>query len=124
MRWADDKIDGTVVSVAPASGSVFSLLPPDNATGNFTKIVQRVPVRIQVPLELADKGAAAPRHLGRGRRRHQARRGRERAGPRSRREPYPLTAKVPADGRRHAHHSRRRPASRLRPTRIASIRAG
>ena len=34
-------IEGTVASVAPASGSVFSLLPPDNATGNFTKIVQR-----------------------------------------------------------------------------------
>jgi membrane fusion protein (multidrug efflux system) len=37
-----------VESVAPASGSVFSLLPPDNATGNFTKVVQRVPVRIAV----------------------------------------------------------------------------
>jgi membrane fusion protein (multidrug efflux system) len=55
-----DKIDGTVVSVAPASGSVFSLLPPDNATGNFTKIVQRVPVRIQVPIELAERGALRP----------------------------------------------------------------
>jgi len=55
-----DKIDGTVVSVAPASGSVFSLLPPDNATGNFTKIVQRVPVRIQVPGELADRGVLRP----------------------------------------------------------------
>jgi membrane fusion protein, multidrug efflux system len=55
-----DKIDGTVVSLAPASGSVFSMLPPDNATGNFTKIVQRVPVRIQVPLELAEKGALRP----------------------------------------------------------------
>ena len=42
-------IDGTVESMAPASGSVFSLLPPDNATGNFTKIVQRLPVRIEVP---------------------------------------------------------------------------
>ena len=39
---------GHVVSFAPASGSVFSLLPPDNATGNFTKVVQRVPVRIRV----------------------------------------------------------------------------
>jgi membrane fusion protein (multidrug efflux system) len=55
-----NKIDGTVVSVAPASGSVFSLLPPDNATGNFTKIVQRVPVRIQVPFELAEKGLLRP----------------------------------------------------------------
>jgi membrane fusion protein (multidrug efflux system) len=37
---------GHVDSLAPASGQEFSLLPPDNATGNFTKIVQRVPVRI------------------------------------------------------------------------------
>jgi membrane fusion protein (multidrug efflux system) len=47
------RIDGTIASVAPASGSVFSLLPPDNATGNFTKIVQRVAVRISVPAEVA-----------------------------------------------------------------------
>ena len=39
-------VEGTVSSIAPASGSQFSLLPPDNATGNFTKIVQRVPVRV------------------------------------------------------------------------------
>ncbi len=39
---------GKVVSFAPASGSLFSLLPPENATGNFTKVVQRVPVRIRV----------------------------------------------------------------------------
>lgn len=37
---------GRVVEVAPASGSQFALLPPDNATGNFTKVVQRVPVKI------------------------------------------------------------------------------
>ncbi|WP_218082196.1 HlyD family secretion protein [Anthocerotibacter panamensis] len=37
---------GRVDSIAPASGSQFSLLPPDNATGNFTKIVQRIPVKI------------------------------------------------------------------------------
>ncbi len=41
-------IEGTVASIAPASGSQFSLLPPENATGNFTKIVQRVPVRIAI----------------------------------------------------------------------------
>jgi membrane fusion protein (multidrug efflux system) len=41
-----DTVEGVVRSVAPASGSLFSLLPPDNATGNFTKIVQRVTVRI------------------------------------------------------------------------------
>lgn len=37
---------GRVESIAPASGSEFSLLPPDNATGNFTKIVQRIPIKI------------------------------------------------------------------------------
>ena len=45
----DHDIKGRVASVAPASGSVFSLLPPDNATGNFTKVVQRLAVRIEVP---------------------------------------------------------------------------
>jgi membrane fusion protein (multidrug efflux system) len=39
---------GHVVSVAPATGAQFSVLPPENATGNFTKIVQRVPVRISL----------------------------------------------------------------------------
>ncbi|MDB6029837.1 MAG: h16, partial [Verrucomicrobiales bacterium] len=39
-------LHGHVVSIAPATGSRFSILPPENATGNFTKIVQRVPVRI------------------------------------------------------------------------------
>lgn len=37
---------GHVIEIAPASGSQFALLPPDNATGNFTKVVQRVPVKI------------------------------------------------------------------------------
>jgi len=39
-------LNGHVQSWSPASGSRFSLLPPDNATGNFTKIVQRLPVKI------------------------------------------------------------------------------
>ena len=42
------ELTGRVESFAPASGSQFSLLPPENATGNFTKVVQRVPVRIAV----------------------------------------------------------------------------
>ena len=42
------EIPGVVESVSPATGARFSLLPPENATGNFTKIVQRVPVRIRV----------------------------------------------------------------------------
>jgi membrane fusion protein (multidrug efflux system) len=37
---------GKVEQLSPASGSQFALLPPDNATGNFTKVVQRVPVKI------------------------------------------------------------------------------
>jgi len=41
-------LHGTVASFAPGTGSEFALLPPQNATGNFTKIVQRVPVRIHV----------------------------------------------------------------------------
>jgi membrane fusion protein (multidrug efflux system) len=44
------KVTGTVDSIAPASGQEFALLPPDNATGNFTKIVQRVPVKIDLNL--------------------------------------------------------------------------
>ena len=39
---------GTVESLSPASGARFSLLPPDNATGNFTRVVQRIPVRIRI----------------------------------------------------------------------------
>src|SRR3954454_9076827 len=53
-------IVGTVESVSPASGSVFSLLPPENATGNFTKIVQRVPVRIAIPSGVANQGLLRP----------------------------------------------------------------
>jgi len=41
-------ISGHVDSIAPASGSQFTLLPPDNATGNFTKVVQRIPVKILI----------------------------------------------------------------------------
>jgi membrane fusion protein (multidrug efflux system) len=55
-----ESVDGVVASVSPASGSVFSLLPPDNATGNFTKIVQRLPVRIKVPADVAGRGALRP----------------------------------------------------------------
>ena len=47
------KFTGIVDSISPAAGSVFTLLPPDNATGNFTKIVQRLPVRVRVPKDVA-----------------------------------------------------------------------
>jgi membrane fusion protein, multidrug efflux system len=45
---ARDPLKGIVESLAPATGASFSVLPPENATGNFTKIVQRVPVRIRL----------------------------------------------------------------------------
>jgi membrane fusion protein (multidrug efflux system) len=54
--YPDMPIDARVTTLAPASGSVFALLPPQNATGNWVKVVQRIPVRIsfgQVPAGLA-----------------------------------------------------------------------
>jgi membrane fusion protein, multidrug efflux system len=45
--FPNQKLRGRVERIAPASGSQFALLPPDNATGNFTKVVQRIPVRIE-----------------------------------------------------------------------------
>jgi membrane fusion protein, multidrug efflux system len=56
----EHSIEGIVESFSPASGAVFSLLPPDNATGNFTKIVQRLPVRIRVPADVARQGMLRP----------------------------------------------------------------
>jgi membrane fusion protein (multidrug efflux system) len=51
---------GTVASIAPATGAQFSILPPENATGNFTKIVQRVPVRIALSGDAATLGTLRP----------------------------------------------------------------
>src|SRR4051794_8681833 len=53
-------ITGMIESFSPASGAQFSLLPPDNATGNFTKIVQRVPVRIVLPSDSPLLGLLRP----------------------------------------------------------------
>ncbi len=47
------RIAGTVESIGSATGARFALLPPDNATGNFTKVVQRVPVRVALPMDSA-----------------------------------------------------------------------
>jgi membrane fusion protein (multidrug efflux system) len=58
--YPDRPIEATVESVAPASGAVFSLLPPDNATGNFTKIVQRLPVRLRIPASVAAEDLIRP----------------------------------------------------------------
>lgn len=46
--FPDATVHGVVNSISPASGEEFALLPPDNATGNFTKIVQRIPVKITI----------------------------------------------------------------------------
>jgi membrane fusion protein (multidrug efflux system) len=59
------KYKGTVTSLSAATGATFTLLPPDNATGNFTKVVQRVPVKIKLEnlsandLELLRAGLSA-----------------------------------------------------------------
>ncbi|WP_207485735.1 HlyD family secretion protein [Arenibaculum pallidiluteum] len=53
-------VPGVVESFAPASGSQFSLLPPENATGNFTKIVQRLPVRIRLDTDNPLAGSLRP----------------------------------------------------------------
>jgi membrane fusion protein, multidrug efflux system len=45
-QYPGEVLHGKVLEIAPASGSQFSLLPPDNSTGNFTKVVQRIPVKI------------------------------------------------------------------------------
>jgi membrane fusion protein (multidrug efflux system) len=58
--FPDRDIVGRVEGVSPASGAQFSLLPPENATGNFTKIVQRVPVRVAVPADVAAEGWLRP----------------------------------------------------------------
>ena len=65
---ADIKIDtfpgvvlhGKVEEISPASGSQFALLPPDNATGNFTKVLQRIPVKIVLDADHPLKGNLRP----------------------------------------------------------------
>lgn len=54
------KVHGTVDSIAPASGAQFSLIPQDTATGNFTKIVQRIPVRIALSPDALETGLMRP----------------------------------------------------------------
>lgn len=58
--YPDLHVTGTVDSIAPATGATFSLIPQDTATGNFTKIVQRVPVRIALDEEALDTGLMRP----------------------------------------------------------------
>jgi membrane fusion protein (multidrug efflux system) len=54
--YSDQTIQGSVESFAGATGAKFSLLPPDNATGNFVKVVQRVPVKIKLETDSATRG--------------------------------------------------------------------
>lgn len=58
--FPDAKLEGVVDSLSPASGAEFSLLPPQNATGNFNKIVQRIPVKITLPREHPLQGKLLP----------------------------------------------------------------
>ena len=57
---ADGDLHGVVDSFAPGTGSQFALLPPENATGNFTKIVQRVPVRIRIDTDAQTRKLLVP----------------------------------------------------------------
>jgi membrane fusion protein (multidrug efflux system) len=56
----DIVVPGRVESLSPGTGSQFALLPPENATGNFTKIVQRVPVRIRIESDAATRALLLP----------------------------------------------------------------
>ena len=51
--FPNETLRGRVERISPASGSQFALLPPDNATGNFTKVVQRIPLRIAIDKDQA-----------------------------------------------------------------------
>jgi membrane fusion protein (multidrug efflux system) len=49
--YPDLKLKGKIISFSDATGAKFSLLPPDNSTGNFVKITQRIPVKIEIQNE-------------------------------------------------------------------------
>ena len=51
--FSDSTFHGEIESFSGATGAKFSLLPPDNATGNFVKVVQRVPVRVRIEADSA-----------------------------------------------------------------------
>ena len=59
--YGGHKFTGVVESLSPATGAKFALLPPDNATGNFTKVVQNVPVRIRITSPRDPQAPAARR---------------------------------------------------------------
>jgi multidrug resistance efflux pump len=60
----DHEYAGRVTGIGGASGSRFSALPPENATGNYVKVVQRIPVRIDLDRRREQGPPPAPRHVG------------------------------------------------------------
>ena len=58
--FPDQVITAQIQSLFPASGAQFSLLPPDNATGNFTKVVQRIPVKLVIDSDHPLAGSIRP----------------------------------------------------------------
>ena len=58
--YPEMKVTGTVFNFSPATGAKFSLLPPDNATGNFVKVVQRIPVKIKISGKPEDLAKLSP----------------------------------------------------------------
>ena len=58
--YPDTPIEGRIDSLFAASGAQFSLLPPDNATGNFTKVVQRIPVKLTFAADNPLQGKIRP----------------------------------------------------------------
>jgi membrane fusion protein (multidrug efflux system) len=55
--YPDLRLHGRVVSISPASGAEFSILPAQNASGNWVKVVQRITVRIELDLKASGEGA-------------------------------------------------------------------
>ena len=64
MRYGGREFNGKVDSIAAATGARFSLLPPENATGNFVKVVQRVPVKIVLDAGQDPEHLLRPGHVG------------------------------------------------------------
>ena len=58
--YSDYEIEGKVLSMSPASASSFSLIPPQNASGNFIKVVQRIPIKITIDIPEELKGKIVP----------------------------------------------------------------
>lgn len=58
--YPDHELEGEIQSIQAGTGAVFSLLPPENASGNFVKVVQRIPVKITIPPEEQKKAALRP----------------------------------------------------------------